>query len=216
MRVASEKIQQLLTQPLQAVSVGVDLFAEALEAQGVETTRVAWQPPVVDLGPAGLAVLTDPRVDAANQRAVERLMGARPVLVDVRSAREALPGMTERTFFHAGPPIDWAHASGPLRGALIGALLYEGLADTPEAAARLVERGAIELAPCHEHLAVGPMAGVISPSMPVFVVENADGGNRGHCTFNEGLGKVLRYGAYGPDVIERLRWIERVLAPLVQ
>ncbi len=216
MRVASEKIHQLLTQPLQAVSVGVDLFAEALEAQGVETTRVAWQPPVVELGPAGLAVLTDPRVDAANQRAVERLMGARPVLVDVRPAREALPGMTERTFFHAGPPIDWAHASGPLRGALIGALLYEGLADTPETAARLVERGAIELAPCHEHLAVGPMAGVISPSMPVFVVENADGGNRGHCTFNEGLGKVLRYGAYGPDVIERLRWIERVLAPLVQ
>jgi hypothetical protein len=102
-----------------------------------------------------------------------------------------------------------------MRGALIGAMLYEGMAHSPEEAASLAERGEIELSPCHHHLAVGPMAGVTSPSMPVMVVENAAGGNRSHCTFNEGLGKVLRYGANSPDVIERLRWFERVFGPLL-
>ncbi len=216
MEIETEKMLSLFRQPLSVANVGLDLFAEALQAQGVETTEIEWRPPVVDLDPATLALFNDPSIEAANLEAVGQLMGAQPMLVDVRPAREALPGMTDRTFFHAGPPIDWASASGPLRGALIGAMIYEGIADSPEQAARLGERGEIELAPCHEHEAVGPMAGVVSPSMPVVVVENAAGRNRGHCTFNEGLGKVLRYGAFGTDVIDRLRWIERSLAPLVR
>jgi hypothetical protein len=100
-----------------------------------------------------------------------------------------------------------------MRGALIAAMLYEGMADTPEQAAAIGERGELELSPCHEHAAVGPMAGVVSPSMPMFVVENRAFGNRAHCTFNEGLGKVLRYGAFGPEVIERLHWMQAVLQP---
>jgi hypothetical protein len=216
MTIETGKMLSLFRQPLSVANVGLDLFAAALAAQGVETAEVAWRPPAIDLAPGTLALFHDPGIAAANAEAVGRMMRAQPMLVDVRPAREALPGMTERTFFHAGPPIEWADASGPLRGALIGAMLYEGLADSPEQAARLGERGEIELAPCHEHEAVGPMAGVISPSMPVFVVENAVGGNRGHCTFNEGLGKVLRYGAYGPDVVDRLRWLEHALAPLVR
>ena len=210
------KMSSLFHQPLSVANVGLDLFAEALQAQGVETAEIEWRPPAVDLGAEGLALFNDPRIAAANEEAVGRMMRAQPTLVDVRPARDALPGMSDRTFLHAGPPIDWASASGPLRGALIGAMLYEGIADSPEQAARLAERREIELGPCHDHEAVGPMAGVISPSMPVFVVENAVGGNRGHCTFNEGLGKVLRYGAFGPDVLDRLRWIERSLAPLVR
>lgn len=216
MAIETGKMLSLFNQPLSVVNVGLDLFAEALEAQGVETTEIEWRPPAVDLSPPALALFNDPRIDAANQEAASRMMGAQPMLIDVRPAREALPGMTERTFFHAGPPIDWASASGPLRGALIGAMLYEGITDDPDQAARLVARGEIELSPCHDHQAVGPMAGVISPSMPVVVVENASGGNRGHCTFNEGLGKVLRYGAYSPEVIDRLRWLEHALAPLVR
>ena len=210
-----ERIQALFSQPLGVANVGLDLFADALDQQGVPVTRVDWRPPVVEPDPSAVALFNAPEVAAANQQSVERLMNAQPMLVDVRPAREALPGMGERTFFHAGPPIDWGAASGPLRGALIGAMLYEGLAQSPEEAAALAERGEIELSPCHHHQAVGPMAGVTSPSMPVMVVENAAGGNRAHCTFNEGLGKVLRYGAYSPDVIERLRWIERVLGPLI-
>ena len=215
MSIETGKMLSLFHQPLRVANVGLDLFAEALEAQGVEATEVAWRPPAVDLDTDALALFNDPQIAAANQEAVGLMMRAQPMLIDVRAARDALPGMTERTFFHAGPPIDWDRAPGPLRGALIGAMLYEGIADSPEQAAMFAERGEIELSPCHDHQAVGPMAGVISPSMPVFVVENAVGGNRGHCTFNEGLGKVLRYGAYGPDVLDRLRWIERSLAPLV-
>jgi hypothetical protein len=215
MSIETERIHELFGQSVKVVNVGLDLFAEALDAQGVETARVDWRPPVLELDPAATAIFNDPAVDEANRQAVERLMAAQPLLVDVRPAGEVLPGMTDRSFFHAGPPIDWASASGPLRGALIGAMLYEGLAQSPEQATSLAERGEIELSPCHQHLAVGPMAGVTSASMPVLVVENAAGGNRAHCTFNEGLGKVLRYGAYGPDVIERLRWIERVLGPLI-
>jgi hypothetical protein len=216
MAIETDKVLSLFQQPLSVANVGLELFAEALQAQGIATAEIAWRPPAIDIDPDTLALFHDPSIAAANQEAVARMMRAQPMLVDVRPARDALPGMTERTFFHAGPPIDWGSASGPLRGALIGAMLYEGIAGSPEQAARLAERGEIELAPCHEHEAVGPMAGVISPSMPVFVVENAAGGNRGHCTFNEGLGKVLRYGAYGPDVIDRLRWIEQSLAPLVR
>ena len=131
----------------------------------------------------------------------------------MRVARDVIPGMGERTFLHAGPPLEWEHCSGPMRGALIGAMIYEGLATTPEEAVAL--RAEIELSPCHHHGAVGPMAGVISPSMPVSVVEDkADGVS--YATLNEGLGKVLRYGAYAPEVIDRLRWMDAVLGPVLQ
>lgn len=216
MTVETDKIQRLFQSSLKVVNVGLDLFADALQAQDVEAVQVKWRPPVVEIEPTMAAIFASAKIDAANQRAVQRMMDARPVLITCQDAREAIPGMSKRLFLHAGPPIDWAHASGPLRGALIGAMIYEGLAQTGEEATQLAERGGIELSPCHEHQAVGPMAGVVSASMPLMVVENANGGNRAYCTFNEGLGKVLRYGANGPDVIERLRWIEQVLAPLVR
>jgi hypothetical protein len=114
---------------------------------------------------------------------------------------------------HAGPPIDWARMSGPVRGAVIGALLYERLATTPEEAERLAAAGDVTFAPCHHHGAVGPMAGVTTARMPVFVVESPPTGTRSYSTLNEGLGKVLRYGAYAPEVLERLRWMEEVLGP---
>jgi len=136
-------------------------------------------------------------------------------LTDVRLAREALPGLGGRMLLHAGPPIGWPRMCGPLRGAVIGACLFEGWAATAEEAAALATSGALAFAPCHHHEAVGPMAGVISPSMAVFVVENRRFGSRAHATLNEGLGRVLRMGAYDPSVIERLRWLNRELAPLL-
>jgi hypothetical protein len=136
-------------------------------------------------------------------------------LTDVRLAREALPGLGGRMLLHAGPPIGWPRMCGPLRGAIIGACLFEGWAATAEEAAALAASGALAFAPCHHHEAVGPTAGVISPSMAVFVVENRRFGSRAHATLNEGLGRVLRMGAYDPSVIERLRWLNRELAPLL-
>jgi hypothetical protein len=154
-------------------------------------------------------------VDQANRAALDRMLASRPVLTAVASAREAIPGMRDNLLLHAGPPIEWARASGPLRGAVIGALLYEGLAGDEAAAAALVERGAVELAPCHHHGAVGPMAGVISASMAVYVVEDPTHRHRTFSTLNEGYGKVLRYGAFSADVLAKLGWMNRVMAPVL-
>jgi hypothetical protein len=131
-------------------------------------------------------------------------------------AHQVIPGFHNRLITHSGPPITWERMSGPTRGAVIGALIYEGLAAAPEEAGALAASGEIEFAPCHHFHAVGPMAGIISPSMPVFIVRNAAFGNEVYATQNEGLGKVLRYGAYGPEVIQRLKWMEEVLYPALQ
>ena len=190
--------------------VGPGLFADAVAAQGAPVVRVAWEPPALG---AELARLWRDDVDTANRRAVERMLAAEPVLVDVRPAIEALPGMRRDLVLHAGPPIDWPRMSGPLRGAVIGALMYEGLAATPEDADRVAASGGVAFAPCHHHGAVGPMAGVTTASMPVLVVENRAAGTRACSTLNEGLGKVLRYGAFSAEVLDRLRWFRDVLGP---
>jgi hypothetical protein len=199
----------LLRDPLVAVTAGPALFASALVAQGVAVMRVDWQPPAAE----GLASLWCESVDAANRLAVDRLLGAHQILGDVRPAIEVVPGMTRETVLHAGPPITWDRMSGPLRGAVVGALIYEGVAKSWEDGVRAVESGAVRFDPCHHHAAVGPMAGVMTASMPVVVVENRVGGNRAYATLNEGLGRVLRYGAYAPDVLDRLRWFRDVLGP---
>jgi hypothetical protein len=195
---------------LAVVNVGVDLFADALDARGVRVGRVDWRPPATA---CDLAALWRDDVDAANRTALRRLLDAHPVLVDVRPALEVVPGMTPTTLLHAGPPIDWARMSGPVRGAVVGALLYERLAESEEAAERLAGSGKLTFDPCHHHAAVGPMAGITTARMPVLVVENRATGTRSYSTLNEGLGKALRYGANGPDVVERLRWFEDVLGP---
>jgi len=205
------------------VNVGLEMFTDAVRIGGAPVVHVDWQPPArgdTDLARA-LALLTedarDPdapgaRVDRANRDALQRLIGATPTLTGIRRARDVWPGF-DRTILHAGPPIDWARMCGPMRGAVLGALLYEGWASSEDEAQTLAASGTIRFAPCHHFDAVGPMAGIISPSMPLYVVENAAGATAAYSTLNEGLGKVLRYGAYAPEVLERLRWIERVLAP---
>jgi len=171
-------------------------------------TRVDWRPPAAA---DGLAALWCDAVDAANRVALDRLLAAQPMLVDVRPAIEVVPGMTRDTVLHAGPPIAWERMSGPLRGAVAGALVYEGLAATFEEAQTLAASGAVRFDSCHHHAAVGPMAGVMTASMPVYVVENRGAGNRSFSTLNEGLGKVLRFGAFTPEVLERLHWFRDAL-----
>ncbi len=152
------------------------------------------------------------RIAAANARALDRLWGASPVLTGVRPAHEVIPALLGRRLLHAGPPLSAARMCGPMRGAAVGAILLEGWAEDEEDAAALLEAGAVELACTHDHGAVGPMAGIISPSMPVLVVEDRDG-IRACCPLNEGVGAVLRFGAYGPPVLERLAWLRDVCAP---
>jgi len=150
-------------------------------------------------------------IEQANQTAVERMMSARPMLTRVATARDVIPGMKDNLLLHAGPPIEWARMSGPLRGALIGAMLFEGLAANETEATSMAERGEVQFDSCHHHGAVGPMAGVTSASMKVYVVENVEHGNKSFSNLNEGYGKVLRYGAYSEDVLKKLRWMNDVL-----
>lgn len=154
-------------------------------------------------------------IDQANQTAVERMMAARPMLTGVETARDVIPGMKDNRLLHAGPPIEWERMSGPLRGAVIGALLFEGLAKDEEAAVSMVKAGEIEFAPCHHHNTVGPMAGVTSASMKVYVLENITHGNKAYSNLNEGYGKVLRYGAYSEEVIAKLRWMNDTMGPIL-
>ncbi|QMW67285.1 DUF1116 domain-containing protein [Mumia sp. ZJ1417] len=198
------------------VTTGTDLFADAVADQAVTVNRVDWQPPMPGTIDDLATVIADPLRAEANAKAVDAYLGVTAQLVDVLPASEAL-GLGTGDFLHAGPPISWERASGPMRGALMGAAAFEGLVDDPEDAAALFASGSgYTLDPCHHHHAVGPMAGVVSPSMWVFVLEDASTGARTYCSLNEGLGKVLRYGAYSPEVLERLRWMSGVLGPVLQ
>ncbi|MFD0686996.1 YlbE family protein [Actinomadura fibrosa] len=212
---AGDRLGGLLAREPRVVAAGVEVLADALAGQAVPVETVDWRPPPPGTDAALAAVLGAPGHADANARAVRRMLTARPHLVDVRPAREAL-GLETGAFLHAGPPLEWDRASGPMRGALIGAMLLEGMAETPPGAERELARGAAVFEPCHHHGAVGPMAGVVSPSMWMLVVEDAEHGGTSYCSLNEGLGKVLRYGAYGPEVIERLRWMGDVLGPALR
>lgn len=154
-------------------------------------------------------------IEAANKTAVDRMISARPMLTGIAAARDVIPGMHEKMLLHAGPPIEWERMSGPLRGAVIGALLFEGLAKDETEARELAASGEISYEPCHHHSAVGPMAGVTSASMAVYVIENAEGDNQAYSNLNEGYGKVLRYGAFSDDVIAKLKWMNDSMAPLL-
>jgi hypothetical protein len=205
-------MKSLFAEDLNVINVGLQGFADNITAAGGSVTQLSWAPPAgadAALGRTLAGLVGNSVVDDANTLAYGRYLAAQPRLVDLVLAREALPGLADgqRRILHSGPPIDWADMCGPQQGAITGAILYEGWAGSCQAAERLAAGGAIELDPCHEHGAVGPMAGIISPSMPVWVVENTDRGNRTYCNLNEGLGKVLRFGANSPEVLERLRWL---------
>ena len=208
-------LTHLLDSEPKVATAGTDMLADAIEQQGSTASRADWRPPHPGTEEALAKLAADGRMAAANATAVDRMLSVRPQLVDVGVAREVFPEMGDRTLFHAGPPITWERASGPMRGAIIGAMLYEGLASDPEDAATRAARGEVELSPCHHHGAVGPMAGVTSPSMPVAVIQDGAGDGVSYSTLNEGLGKVLRYGAFAPEVIARLQWMDRVLGPVL-
>lgn len=151
----------------------------------------------------------------ANREALHRIQAGRAILVGMATARDVVPGLRDRVVLHAGPPVAWDRMCGPMRGAVIGASLFEGWARTPEEAVGLAESGALAFDSCHHHRAVGPMAGIITASMAVWIVRNAASGGEAYATINMGQGKVLRMGAYDASVLERLAWMNRELAPIV-
>lgn len=203
-------MKSLFTEDLSVVNVGLASFSDNIGVAGGTSTDLTWQPPAGADAAVGFALaglIGHPTIEAANEQAYAKYLAAQPTLVDVQRARDAIPAMNERRILHSGPPIAWEDMCGPMQGAITGAIRYEGWAADLASAAAMAASGQVALEPCHHHGAVGPMAGIISPSMPLWVVENADAGNRAFCNFNEGLGKVLRFGANGPDVIARLQWM---------
>jgi len=214
---------RLLGAAPRVVNIGLRGFAEDLSAHGVEVVHVDWRPPA----PARLAVLEllvrlgahETAIARANAEGLRRMLAANPILVDVQPAGRLIPELGERVLLHAGPPIAWERMCGPMRGAVAGAIVFEGWASDLDAAARLADSGGVTFHPNHRFDAVGPMTGITTRSMPVMVIENrAEGssaGNRAYCTINEGLGKVMRFGANDAEVLTRLAWLRDVFGPLL-
>jgi len=216
----AKPVLALFNSELRAINLGLDSFAANLDREGAKAVQVDWRPPAggdvkaiaaLDAIAAGATV----DIEKANAEAVRRILAAEPTVIGIGVAKDVVPGMEPNLILHAGPPVTWEKMCGPMRGAVIGGLLFEGLAKTPEEAAALAASGKIRFDPCHHHSAVGPMAGVMTASMPVWILENKAFGNKAYCTLNEGLGKVLRYGAYSAEVIDRLAWIRDELAPIL-
>ena len=207
-----KEIKEIFGKELNVVNVGLTSLADSVRDQDVKVIDLDWQPPKEDI-PRLRVTQAGVLIDDANRQVLSRIQRGQPVLAGMGIARDVVPGMHARMILHAGPPIEWERMCGPTRGAIMGALIYEGLAEDEKAAAEMAASGEIEFSPCHHHHSVGPMAGVVSPSMPVFIVENKAFGNLAYCTQNEGLGKVLRYGAMGPEVYQRLKWMASVLYP---
>lgn len=211
-------INELFGEKLSVVNMGLTAFHNDLVNQGVKSIHVDFRPPtetarkLVSLEKEVIAF----KIEQANSLAIEKLLAARPVILEIGQAGTDIPGMTKKTILHAGPPISWDRMSEPLRGAIIGGLIYEGLAMNEQEAVKLAQSGEIKFDSCHHHSTVGPMAGVVTYSMPVWKLQNETFGNYAYCTLNEGLGKVLRFGAYSSEVIERLKWMETVLAPVLK
>jgi len=206
------KINDVFGKDLTVINLGLASMAKSVSDQGVRVIDIDWQPPKDGI-PHLRRTKNGMSMDDANQEVVDRIRRGQAFLVGMGIAKDVIPGMHKRMILHAGPPIGWERMCGPTRGAVMGALIYEGMAQDEAQAEKLAASGEIEFSPCHHHHAVGPMAGVVSPSMPVFIIENKAFGNHAFCTQNEGLGKVLRYGGMGPEVYARLKWMETDLYP---
>jgi hypothetical protein len=214
----SDHIDALLQGPVRAVNIGLPAFARDLAANGAAVAQVDWAPPAGGRPEllAALAKLSCVEVEEANRQALDRMLAAEPVLTDVRRAGELIPALDAgRLVLHAGPPLEWRRMCAPLRGAVCGAVVFEGWAPSLAAAEELAAAGGVEFAPNHHHGAVGPMTGITTRSMPLLVVENRAFGNRAACALNEGLGKVLRFGANDAEVLARLGWLRDELGPLL-
>jgi hypothetical protein len=153
------------------------------------------------------------KIETANMEALKRINEADPVLVDIAPAGEVIPGLKERMILHSGPPVDWTRMSGAQRGAMLGTAVFEGWAGTAEEAEALFAGGAISFEPNHNHQAVGPMAGTISPSMPVWVVENKTYSNLAFCRQVEGM---QQFGNYSDEALQGLRQWRDIWAPALR
>ena len=211
-------MNELFSQEIKAVNIGLESFGDNVRQCGAQAIQLEWVPPAqgdFETGKVLAKLMNDDRIKEANEKAFNAYLNTQTVLTGVALASDAIHTLGERTILFAGPPIEWDRMCGPVKGAIIGAILYEGWADNEQRASELAASGEIEFAPCQEHGAVGPMAGIISPSMPVFMVHEKQTDQYSFSNMNEGLGKVLRFGAYNDEVLDRLHWMKNELYPVL-
>lgn len=212
-------VNKLFSEDLKIVNVGSPSFKKDYEIQNLDYVHLEWRPPASgDIKLLSLLNKVRPNMDVinkANDEVVSKIKAAEAKLVSVQKAIDVIPGMTSHMILHSGPPIAFDKMAGPMKGAIIGAIMYEGLAENHEDALKLAQSGAITFDSAHHHNAVGPMAGIVSASMAVHVLYNETHGNYSYCTINEGLGKVLRYGANSKEVLNRLKFMEKVVMPVL-
>ncbi len=211
----------ILNNDLKIINIGLEQFHHDLQQQQVASTQVEWSPPAggdeeVMAALKKLYAMDADKRAAANAEVLRRMQEADVFLVGMGIAGDVIPGMHKHLILHAGPPITWERMCGSMKGAVIGALLFEGLADNDSDAQALAASGKILYAPNHHHQTIAPMGGVISASMPVFIMHNRTFGNYSYTNVNEGPGKALRFGAYGPEVIKRLHWMRETLYPILK
>lgn len=216
------KINELFNGKIHAINVGIEFFKDDIIKQNASASHLDWKPPgggkpeLINALDRLENIAVAEKIAAANKLAVERIINSQPMLVGFDQAINVVPGMTKTTILHAGPPITWDKMCGAMKGAVTGAIVFEGLAKDIEEAEQVAASGAITFSPCHEHNCVGSMAGVTSASMFMHVVKNKTYGNVAYTNLSEQMAKILRMGANDESVIARLNWMRDVLGPMLR
>ncbi len=217
----SSQLMELCSKKPRVINIGLQSFSKVLRKFECEVVQYDWTPPAggdVNL----IKTLNFLRayegfdLDEVNRSVIAKVVASQPVIRDVVPAKTVVEIMNHgKVILHAGPPIEYKNMPHTVQGSCIGAVLFEGWASDEAGARALLESGEIQFTPCHHVNAVGPMGGITTANMPVFVVENTENGNTAYCTMNEGIGKVLRFGAYSKEVVDRLTWMKEVLGPVI-
>ncbi len=214
----SKKVMDLLENKPKVINVGLKSFNESIRDFGGEVVQYSWKP--IAGGDRRLMRIVAElnameSVRKANQSVVDRMKDVQLFLVDVVPAKSVIPILNGKTLLHAGTVIEYRDMTGPMQGSCIGAAIFEGWAKNENEARTLLNSGKVTFIPCHDVHAVGPMGGITSGNMPVLVVKNIIDSTVAYCTMNEGIGKVLRFGAFSDEVIDRLHWMANVLGPTI-
>ena len=161
----------LLSQAPSVLNIGIDGFNDSILHHGGQVEHLPWRPPgnadpVLAWNLARL--MDDARISAANAEACKRIIQSRPLWEDIALRADSVwPEMKgTRLLLHAGPPVAWDAMCGPMHGAMVGAVLYEGWAKTPEQAQKMLARGDIEFAQTNHILSYGPAILQYHPAPP--------------------------------------------------
>ncbi|MET0740190.1 MAG: DUF1116 domain-containing protein [Candidatus Nanopelagicales bacterium] len=202
------------------INVGLQLFAGAVAAQGRPVVHVDWQIPAggdPELVGA-LRRLYGPMtegIDRANAEVLHRLDTGVPMLTRICPAAEAVQGLVGKVLLHPGPALEWPDVCDPLRRSMRAAVVAEGWADHPVQADALLESGAVTLSPANEAGVVVPMAAVVTPTTPGWVVELAAGTVTTFAPLGQGPGDVAWFGKDTAGAIARLVMLREAAAPVL-